>query len=298
MAHSHLNEMLDLDAEVLHEYHDTLIGWAASLMPDGPQIIDVGAGTGTGTLALARRLPGARVVAVDADEAMLEHLRHRAHAVGVTDRVRTVVADLDLPWPELGPADLAWASASLHHLADPNHAVAEVFAALRPGGVLLIAELESFPRFLPDGDGSALEERCHAVLARRRLEAGLHMGEDWGARLGKAGFVVEAERRFDIDLRPTAVPTALPTAVPTAVPTALPTALPSFSPVARTGRYAEVCLGRMRHGLDGAIDPADLATLDAIVAGVATRTDLVVRTSRTVWVARRPSPLDRGLGAA
>ncbi|KXK61291.1 hypothetical protein AWW66_14200 [Micromonospora rosaria] len=262
MAHTHLAELLDLDADVLHEYHDTVLTWVGSLTPARPRVVDLGAGSGTGTLALARQLPDAEIVAVDVDDEMLDHLRGRAHALGVADRVHTVQADLDQSWPPLGPADLIWASASLHHLAEPARALTRAHATLRPGGLFVVTELDSFPRFLPEGAGADLEERCHAVLAEIRAEKGLHMTEDWAARLVEAGFTVEAERRFDIALR-----APLPAA---------------------TGRYAHLTLARMRHGLDGRLPAPDLAALDTIAAGVASRTDLTVRATRTVWLARRP----------
>ncbi len=262
MAHSQLAEMLDLDADVLHEYHRDVITWVGSLIPDQVRIVDLGAGNGTGTLALARHLPGAQVVAVDVAEPMLEHLRGKARALGVADRIRTVQTDLDQPWPDFGPADLVWASASLHHLADPDRALIQALATLRPGGALVVTELDSFPRFLPDEADAALEERCHAALAEVRAEAGMHMGEDWGVRLAKAGFTIDAERHFDIDLQP-----PLPAA---------------------TGRYAQISLQRMRHGLDGRLDANDLAALDALTAGIPGRDDLTVRATRTVWLARRP----------
>jgi len=265
MAHSHMAQMaqmLDLDAEVLHDYHRELITWAGSLVPPQPRIIDLGAGTGTGSLALARHLPDAQVTAVDVDEEMLAHVRRRAQDAGLGERIRTVQADLDQPWPDLGPADLVWASASLHHMADPAETLSRVFATLRPGGVLLATEVDSFPLFLSGTPDAALEERAHAVLAEARTEAGLHMHEDWGSHAAKAGFVVEDVRRTDIDLRP-----PLPAA---------------------TGRYAEVSLGRMPHRLEGRLDPADLAAFERVAAGIADRGDLTVRTTRTVFLARRP----------
>jgi hypothetical protein len=126
----------------------------------------------------------------------------------------------------------------------------------------MITELDSFPRFLADPAGAALEERCHAEMDRRRRDEGMHMGEDWGARLAAAGFTVEAERRFDIDLRPP---------------------LPALA-----GRYAQATLDRVRHGLADRLGPEDLAALDSIAATVAGRDDLTVRTVRMVWIARRP----------
>ncbi|WP_106403103.1 class I SAM-dependent methyltransferase [Actinocorallia populi] len=259
---AHLTEMLDLDAEVLHEYHREVISWVGSLTPGRPHVVDIGAGTGTGSLALAGQLPDARITAVDVDETLLEHLRSRAAERGVADRIRTVRADLDHAWPELDPADLVWASASMHHMADPGQIVARVRETLRPGGLFAITELDSFPRFLPDPAGAALEERCHAALAAHRAEAGLHMHEDWGTLLAKTGFTVEAERHFDIDLRPPLPPAA--------------------------ARYAQISLQRARHGLAGALSPEDLAALDEITAAIPERTDLTVRAARSVWLARRP----------
>jgi SAM-dependent methyltransferase len=263
MAHGHLADLLDLDAEVLHDYHHEVISWVTSALPADPLIVDLGAGSGTGTIALARAVPAARLVAVDVDDEMLTHLRDRATTAGVADRVRTVRADLDQPWPVLGPADLIWASASMHHMADPANALAEVFRNLKPGGRFAITELDSFPRFLSDRSGSALEDRLHAAAAARRDEAGLHMHEDWTALLAKTGFQVEAERRFDISL---AAP--LPEAA---------------------GRYAQVNFGRLRHGLADRLTADDAAALDALLPTLPSRPDLVVRTTRTVWLARRPA---------
>jgi SAM-dependent methyltransferase len=262
MTHTDLAEILDLDADVLHEHHQEVITWVASLIPGRARVIDLGAGTGTGTLALARHLTGAEVVAVDVSEAMLEHLQRKALALGVAGRVRAVQADLDGPWPAVGPADLVWAANSLHHMADPARALSQARTVLRPGGVLAVTEMGSFPRFLPDQAGATLEERCHAALAKTRAEAGMHVDVEWGALLTEAGFSIQAERHYDIVLPP--------------------------PPAAAARRYAQVSLQRIRHGLDGRLSPSDLAALDAAVAGLPGRDDLTVRTSRTVWLARRP----------
>jgi ubiquinone/menaquinone biosynthesis C-methylase UbiE len=264
--HNHLAEILDLDAEVLHEFHHEVIGWVAAQVPAHARIIDVGAGSGTATLALAGQLPDAETIALDVDAEMLDRIQHKARAAGLADRVRTIQADLDQPWPVLDAADLVWAAKSLHHMADPAAAVARIFTVLRPGGLLAVTELESFPRFLADPAGAALEERLHAALAQARDDAGMHMHEDWPARLTEAGFVVEAQRRFDVALRP-----PLP---------------------ARTPRYALLSLCQARDGVAGRISAEDLAELEALAATIPSRDDLTVRASRMVWLARRPAELD------
>jgi len=125
----------------------------------------------------------------------------------------------------------------------------------------VIAELDSFPRFLAGTPDEDLELRVHAESDRRRHEAGMHMHENWGDRISKAGFGSVTERHFDIALRPPLPPT--------------------------TTRYAEISLRRIHHTLDGRLSPSDLAALDRVATGLASRHDLSVRTRRTVWLARR-----------
>ncbi|MGA2830451.1 MAG: class I SAM-dependent methyltransferase [Streptosporangiaceae bacterium] len=264
-------ELLDLDAEVLFSYLSEVTAWVHDLAAGGPhqRILDLGSGTGAGAVALAQRFEGAEVIAVDKSAYLLARLREKIRDLGVADRVRTVEADLDAAWPVFGPVDLAWASSSLHHMADPDRALGEIFATVRPGGLLVAAEIDSFPRFLADADhgSSGLEARCHDVMAGIRAEEVPHMGSDWGALLSKAGFTIEAERTFDIVLTP-----PLPTA---------------------TGRYAQASLRRIRSGLDDRLSTADLAALDTLISGdgpdgVLRRDDLTVRAEKTVWAARRP----------
>jgi SAM-dependent methyltransferase len=265
-------ELLDLDAEVLHSHVSDVTAWIRELAADPPphRILDLGSGTGAGTFALLQRFEGAEVIAMDISAALLDHLTGRARLLGVADRVRTIPADLDAAWPALDPVDLAWASKSLHHVADPDRVLTKVLAALRPGGLLVVTEMDSFPRFLPDDLGlgrPGFEARCHAALAERHAAELPELGSDWGPRLSRAGFTIEAERFFAIDLTP-----PLP---------------------ASASRYAQASLRRLRSGLDGQMSGDDLATLDILVDsdgpdGVLQRGDLTVRTARTVWVGRRP----------
>lgn len=261
-------ELLELDAEVMNSHLADLTSWLADLAFRVPaRILDLGSGPGTGALALARRFPGATVTAVDLSPRMLRRLEERAAAQGLADRVRVLQADLDDVWPHEArdePYDLMWAAAFLHHLKDPGHLLARAFAALRPGGLLAVTEMDFFPRFLPEepggGDGG-LEARLHAVTDTRPPP-------EWSDHLARAGFAVEARRPFEIHLRGSRTGTSLP-------------------------RYAHICLSRLRSHGAGALAAEDLAALDALLDetrpnSVARRGDLTVRTTRTTWVARRP----------
>lgn len=271
-AHPDLRELLDLDAEVFapalsQVYAD--IEQAA----DAPiaSIVDIGAGTGTGTFGLLGHFTSARAIAIDASTEMLEHLEHRAAHLGLSDRVVTRQADLDagLPRPEQTDPeqiDLVWASASLHHLADPDHALTQIAGLVRPGGLVAVAELSGLPRFVPDdAPGGTAERRAHELMTADRAVDLPTMGSDWGARLSRAGLVVEQQR-----------------------PITLESARPAPDLL---GRYAELCLDRIRGAVADRLGP-DLPELDALLDGgahdVRHRTDLRVTADRSLWIARRP----------
>jgi SAM-dependent methyltransferase len=231
------------------------------------RILDLGCGTGTGALALVQCFAEADVIALDKSAQLLARCQAKARELGVVDRIRTVQADLDTAWPVIDPVDLVWASSSLHHMADPDRVLTEVFTAIHPGGLLAVAEMDSFPRFLPDDVGLGLEARCHAALAEEMADQVPHLGSDWGSRLRKTGFAIEAERTFVIDLKP-----PLPVS---------------------TGRYAQLSLQRIRSSLEGRMSGDDLAALDTLIDtdgpdSVLRRDDLAVRAKRTVWMAKRP----------
>ncbi|MDF6043920.1 class I SAM-dependent methyltransferase [Streptomyces sp. JH14] len=261
-------EILDLDAEVLAEHIASITAWLP-VRADPRHIVDLGCGTGAGTLALLKRFPGAEVTAVDTSAGHLERLQHKAEAAGLADRVRTVQADLDGAWPELGTPELVWASASLHHLADPDRTLHQVHDTLAPDGLFAVVELAGFPRFLPEdapADRPGLEERCHAALDRHHAEHMPHRGADWGPKLTAAGFTVEGERLITVNLGP-----------------------PHTEAV---GRYALSSLTRLRGSVARALTAEDLTALDRLLDtgsphSILRRDDLTVRTERSVWAARR-----------
>jgi SAM-dependent methyltransferase len=196
-------ELLDLDGEVLHDYLEGVIAWIAEQSDAAPRrILDLGAGTGTGTLALARQFRDAEVIALDNSVVLLSRLQGKVADLELDSRVSWLQVDLDAEWPTLAEVDLAWTCTSMHHLADGGRVLADVFATLRPGGLLVVLELDSPPGFLPDGVGSGLEARCQDAVAQRNAEAMPLLGADWGPQLEQAGFEVVTTRRFDIDLKP------------------------------------------------------------------------------------------------
>ncbi|MER6949120.1 class I SAM-dependent methyltransferase [Nonomuraea sp. NPDC000554] len=261
-------EILDLDAEVLAEHIASVAEWLP--VETSPRhIVDLGCGTGAGTFALLARYPEAHITAVDSSAEHLRRLREKARTQGADDRVRAVQADLDTPWPDLGTPELVWASAAMHHLADPDRSLRKVYDLLAPGGLFAVVELDGFPRFLPENapeDRPGLEERCHAALAHHHAEHVPHRGANWGPKLTAAGFTVEGERAITVHI--------------------------DGSRNKAVGHYAVSSLRRLRGSAAHLLAADDLAALDRLLDtdsphSILRRSDLAVRTERTVWAARR-----------
>jgi len=179
-------------------------GWtttvAARLVGPATRVaVDVGCGGGGMAKALADALPaGATVVAIDADPDVLEQAR--AHTGGA---VRCELASLDDgpgPLREAigGPADLVWASASVHHAGDQQAAVDALAELLAPGGRLALAEGGLPSRQLPWDLGigepgielrlDAVQDRWFATM-RSALPGSVPMPYGWTDALRRAGLV-------------------------------------------------------------------------------------------------------------
>ncbi|QOD44823.1 class I SAM-dependent methyltransferase [Clavibacter zhangzhiyongii] len=280
-AHAHgaadpsLAAMLDLDARILHRHLLELTTWVRRLARDtaGRVVVDLGAGTGTGTVALARRFDRAEVIAVDASDAMLARVAERAVVDGLADRIRPVHADLDDAWPALPPADLVWASLMLHEVADPALLLGRIHDGLAPGGVLAVVEMDGPPRFLPDDLPADL---ARPGLADRLDDAVTHGGTggpshpDWAPWLAAAGLVEVETRAFALDPDP---------ADPVVAAATLP--------------YARAWLARVRDRSGDRLDAADRTALDALLDAdgphaLARIPDLRLRGTRTAYVGHRP----------
>jgi ubiquinone/menaquinone biosynthesis C-methylase UbiE len=103
-------------------------------VPPGGHLLDVGGGTG----AIAARLAGslhARVTVLDASPDMLAHVpRHSALAA-----VRGAAEHM--PFPD-GAFDAALVSDAFHHFRDQDTAAREIARVVRPGGGVLILEMD------------------------------------------------------------------------------------------------------------------------------------------------------------
>jgi len=115
----------------------------APYVREGMTVLEPGPGMGFFTLDLARLVGSAgRVVVVDLQSEMLNVLQRRVAKAGLQARVQARLCQAG----GLGLADLndsvhfVLAFAMVHEVPSARSFFAEMFAALRPGGTLLLAE--------------------------------------------------------------------------------------------------------------------------------------------------------------
>ncbi|MFE2530586.1 methyltransferase [Streptomyces sp. NPDC059371] len=280
--HTHMDfgqmlPMLVQEAELFTPAYLQAAEWLREQRPDPGLIVDAGSGPGVISGLLAETFPGARVVAVDVAEPLLTEARARAERLGFADRFSTMEAELSEGVGDLEyPADLVWASRSLHHVGDQRAALTGFVRSLAPGGTLALLEGGLPTRFLPRDTGigrPGLEARIDAVhdewftRMRAELPGAVPETEDWPALLTAVGLRHTATRTFLLDLP---------------------------APVSDEARaFVVTALTRRREGLAEGLDAEDLATLDRLLdpedkASVHHRSDTFVLTAMTVYVGVKP----------
>lgn len=105
----------------------------ACSLPVTPVVVDLGAGSGRGSLPMAQR--GWRVTAVDIDPDAVAGLTARAMAHGL--EIRVVVAPAEATGLDAASADLV-TSAHAYHWFEPDSALAEIARLTRFGGAVAL----------------------------------------------------------------------------------------------------------------------------------------------------------------
>jgi len=123
-------------------------------------VLDLGAGTGQFTLAVA---PGcARVIAADVSYPMLERLRSKV-AEAALDNVETVETGFVSYEHEGAPVDVAYSRYALHHVPDfwKARALSRLAGCMRQGGLLRLWDIVY--SFAPEEADGRIEQWCASV---------------------------------------------------------------------------------------------------------------------------------------
>lgn len=157
--------------------------WRVAGIRAGETVIDLGSGPGFCSIDLARIVgPAGRVVAVDASERALLHLRQASEGAGL-ENIETLAADVGAFDPTIIRPDVVFARWLLSFLPEPEELVLRLGHALRPGGRLVVMDYWNY---------LAIRAEPHAPLFTRVFEAVHRSFADSGGSLEVAGRVPAA----------------------------------------------------------------------------------------------------------
>jgi len=117
----------------------------ALAIESGMTVADIGAGTGLFLPAFDREVgPGGQVYAVEISPKFLEHLRDRTESekLELVEVVQGLEDSVALP---AASVDLAFVCDTYHHFEYPRSSLDSLFAAIRPGGSLVVLDFERIP---------------------------------------------------------------------------------------------------------------------------------------------------------
>jgi trans-aconitate 2-methyltransferase len=157
---------LSVMARILGPTTEQLIARVGPLA--GQKAVDAACGGGDVTFALAHHVgPNGHVTGLDLDEEKLGANRDAAQQQGLT-HVSFEVADVSKPWP-VADVDLVYARFILTHLAEPQALLRQALAALKPGGIILVEDID-IPGYFWHPDCPALTRyiELYMALSRRR----------------------------------------------------------------------------------------------------------------------------------
>jgi len=113
----------------------------SSGIKNGDKVLDLGCGTGLLSLKLLQKA-GCLITAIDNSGEMLAIFKDKIKRLGLGERVRCRLMDVDSLNFKDNTFDIAASSVVLHHLKNKAPALRKIYKLLKPGGVFIIGEID------------------------------------------------------------------------------------------------------------------------------------------------------------
>jgi len=105
----------------------------------GGRVVDIHCGGARWLISMARRFPALEFVGVEFEPDSVERARANVAAAGLSDRIEIKESQADRAGPE-ATYELAYLQYALHQLPDPAGVLRAAWAALRPGGRVVVLD--------------------------------------------------------------------------------------------------------------------------------------------------------------
>jgi len=159
-------ERLEVGSRELYSARDAVV--AAARISEGDVVADIGAGTGLYTLLFAEAVgPTGLVFAEDIEPLFLDLINRRVDDLGYDNVTSVLGRDNNISLPKES-VDIVFIADTYHYFSDREEIMRSVYAALKPGGALIVIDYKIAP-------------------GERRPEHKSHV------RFGKAGVISEME---------------------------------------------------------------------------------------------------------
>ena len=149
--------------------------------------LEVGAGPGFLAATIAHNNPEVEITAIDISPDMVTLAKGHVEETGVEGRIRCLVGDVgDSSFIEsLGRFDLVYSAFSVHHWKDPERCLANIQAAVKDTGAILLYDLNRvwWLRLLPFGGGEL--QRLREAYSSSEMRALLHKAGIRNFTIGK-----------------------------------------------------------------------------------------------------------------
>ena len=140
-------------------------------LPADAVVADIGAGSGYMTQRLAQAVPAGKVLAVDVQPEMIDFLHQKIEETSLTS-IEPILGTEDDPHLPLDTVDLALMVDAYHEFEYPHEMMAHLYAALKPGGQVVLAEYRA-------ENPLVMIKRLHK-MSERQVKRELHaIGFEW-----------------------------------------------------------------------------------------------------------------------
>jgi len=190
------NVSLGAEAELLRLKEQALMGWEKEYrtlkfygLKDGMKVLEVGSGPGFVTERLLDKLPKSQITALDIDDNLLEKAKQMLSHIPESrlNFIKASIYNTELPDNHY---DVVIARLIFLHLHDPLQAAAEMSRVLKPGGKLVIIDID-------DGVFGAIQPELDVLpsilkkLSQLQASKGgnRHIGRSLPRILSNSGFI-------------------------------------------------------------------------------------------------------------